>query len=43
MDQELITSIVAIATAVWTAWQEWRHRKQKKASLNDIMPPKKVR
>ncbi len=30
MDSELFTQILALATAAWTAWQEYRHRKTMK-------------
>jgi hypothetical protein len=32
MDSELFTSVLALLTAAWTAWQEYRNRKDKKAS-----------
>lgn len=32
MDSELFTSILALATAAWTAWQEYRSRKERKAA-----------
>ncbi len=32
MDSELVTQVLALLTAAWTMWQEYRHRKAKKAA-----------
>lgn len=32
MDSELMTQVLALLTAAWTAWQEYRHRKAMKAA-----------
>lgn len=31
MDSELVTGVVALLTAALSLWQEYRHRKEKKA------------
>lgn len=31
MDSELVTGVVALLTAALSLWQEFRHRKEKKA------------
>lgn len=32
MDSELVTGVVALLTAALTLWQEFRHRKDRKAA-----------
>lgn len=32
MDSELVTQVLALLTAAWTMWQEYRHRKAIKAT-----------
>ena len=46
-DADTIALIVSTLAGIWTAFQEWRHRKDKKAAapkatLDEIMPPKPV-
>lgn len=37
MDSELFTSVLALLTAAWTAWQEYRHRKAPKTSTGKLL------
>lgn len=41
MDSELFSQILVLLTTAWTAWQEYRHRKDKKAARpSDVLEAK---
>jgi hypothetical protein len=44
MDTELVTQVLALLTAAWTAWQEYRHRKVvKELKASEMLKAKPVK
>lgn len=43
MDSELFTQVLALLTAAWTAWQEFRHRKDRSVRPSVLLEAKPVK